>query len=209
MAATALPPSAASSRLSAALLFALAAMPAAMAGVRLDRVESANPAPPAAPRVAAAAGAAIGASGPAHAGERACLRVLRAVARGQAFVAADLREDRCDGREPLLRAHYDRGAGLVRAPADLAAGAALLPVAPGLFAEVRQGDKVALIYRDGAIALSRSGVAARDSKPGAPVRVVLADGAVTTAPASASSAPSSFASMPPARPSSSRSGETP
>ncbi|QQQ02016.1 hypothetical protein [Lysobacter enzymogenes] len=198
MAAVALPPS--SPRLRAALLCVLAAAPAAAtAGVRLDRAADAVD-------VAAADVAA-----PAPAGERACMRVLRAVARGQAFVAADLRSARCGREDTVLRAYYDRDAGLVRAPADLAAGAAIAPVAPTLLADLRQGDKVALIYRDGAIAISRGGVAARDSKPGAPVRVALADGAVVTAPSSAADAVfvPALQSLPLPLPPSSRPGETP
>ncbi|MGH8080949.1 MAG: hypothetical protein ACREP7_10265, partial [Lysobacter sp.] len=70
-----------------------------------------------------------------------------------------------------------------------------------------QGDKLALIYRDGPIAISRSGVAARDSKTGAAVRVALRDGAVITAPAS--SAPAPAALMPSSTSSSSLAGETP
>ncbi|WP_394539642.1 hypothetical protein PRJ39_03110 [Lysobacter enzymogenes] len=200
-----------SPRLRAALLLVLAGAPAAaIAGVRLDRVDSAVAAVAAdasAPRAAASDAAA-----PQPAGARDCMRVLRAVARGQAFVAADLRRERCGRDDTVLRAHYDRDAGLVRAPADLAAGAAIAPVAPTLLADLRRGDKVALIYRDGAIALSRGGVAARDSKAGAPVRVALADGAVVTAPASAAepaSAPASSSVSPLSPSSSSGPGETP
>ncbi|ROU07791.1 hypothetical protein [Lysobacter enzymogenes] len=196
MAAVALLPS--PPRLRAALLCVLAAAPAAAtAGVRLERAAGADTADAVATDVVA----------PALAGERACMRVLRAVARGQAFVAADLRRERCGRDEPVQRAHYDRDAGLARAPADLAAGAAIAPVAPTLLADLRQGDKVALIYRDGAIAISRGGVAARDSKPGAAVRVALPDGAVVTAPSSAADAVSAPAL--PSLPPSSRPGETP
>ncbi|UZW61290.1 hypothetical protein [Lysobacter enzymogenes] len=200
MAAVALLPS--PPRLRAALLCVLAAAPAAStAGVRLDRAADAVD--------VAAADVAVPAPAGERAGERACMRVLRAVARGQAFVAADLRSARCGREDTVLRAHYDRDAGLVRAPADLAAGAAIAPVAPTLLADLRQGDKVALIYRDGAIAISRGGVAARDSKPGAPVRVALADGAVVTAPSSAAD-PVFVPALPSLPlPPSSRPGETP
>ncbi|QQP94321.1 hypothetical protein [Lysobacter enzymogenes] len=190
-----------SPRACAALLLAVACAPAA-AGVRLDRAAEADADAPAATEAADAR---------ADAGARACMRVLRPVARAQALLAADLRRESCGDKEPVQRAHYDRDAGLVRAPADLAAGDALAAIAPSLLADLRQGDKVALIYRDGAIAISRDGVAARDSKPGAPVRVVLADGAFVTAP-SAGAAPASQtpASLQPSSPpSSSRSGETP
>ncbi|ALN93519.1 flagella basal body P-ring formation protein FlgA [Lysobacter gummosus] len=134
--------------------------------------------------------------------ERACLRVLRPVARGQALRAADVRFDRCGADTLVQRAHYDRDSGLVRAPVDLAAGDAIAPVAESLFADVRQGDKLALIYRDGPIAISRNGVAARDAKAGAPVRVAMGDGAIVTAPVSPPPPSSST-------PSSSLAGETP
>ncbi|MFK3647505.1 hypothetical protein ACI2IY_03580 [Lysobacter enzymogenes] len=186
-----------SPRACAALLLAVACAPAA-AGVRLDRA------------AVAAAGAAETSAAPARIHVQLCMRVLRPVARGQALVAADLRREFCGDKENVQRAHYDRDAGLVRAPADLAAGDALAEVAPSLLADLRQGDKVALIYRDGAIAISRDGVAARDSKPGAPVPVALVDGAIVTAPSAAaptSIQPSSL--QPPSPQSSSRSGETP
>lgn len=181
-----------SPRSCAALLLAVACAPAA-AGVRLDRAAAAEA--DAAETTAAAAPLIL----------QVCMRVQRPVARGQALVAADLRREFCGDKDNVQRAHYDRDAGLVRAPADLAAGDALAEFAPSLLADLRQGDKVALIYRDGAIAISRDGVAARDSKPGAPVPVALADGAIVTAPAAPAPAP-----LRPSSPqSSSRSGETP
>nr|WP_175429064.1 hypothetical protein [Lysobacter enzymogenes] len=197
MAAVALLPS--PPRLRAALLCVLAAAPAAAtAGVRLDRAAGADTADVAAADVAASA----------PAGERAacaCCAQSRAAKLSSPRICAA----RCGREDTVLRAHYDRDAGLVRAPADLAAGAAIAPVAPTLLADLRQGDKVALIYRDGAIAISRGGVAARDSKPGAPVRVALADGAVVTAPSSAAD-PVFVPALPSLPlPSSSRPGETP
>lgn len=137
------------------------------------------------PSVAAFADGSAGAG----AGERACLRVLRPVAQGQAFVAADLRQDRCLAGETPQRAHYDRAAGLARAPLDLSEGDAVVPFAPNLYADVRQGDRLAFVYRDGAIAISRTGTAARDSKAGAAVQLTTGDGAVVTVPPSTAVSP--------------------
>lgn len=132
------------------------------------------------------------AAGPMQArapGERPCMRLLRPVARGQAFVAADLRGERCPRDVVLQRTHHDRGMGLVRAPIDLATGEAIAPIASTLLAEVRQGEKLAIVYRDGPIRISRSGVAARDSKAGTPVRLAFGDGAIVAARSWSASSP--------------------
>lgn len=115
------------------------------------------------------------------------MRLLRPVARGQAFVAADLRGERCPRDVVLQRTHHDRGMRLVRAPVDLATGEAIAPIALTLLAEVRQGERLAVVYRDGPIQISRTGVAARDSKAGAPVQVAVGGGAIVAAPSSSAS----------------------
>ncbi|MBT2745977.1 MULTISPECIES: flagella basal body P-ring formation protein FlgA [unclassified Lysobacter] len=179
--------------LACAALIALASPLAAAAAVKVDSAVEGPTSADSAPAQTASHAAVA---------ERACLRVLGPVARGQALRAADVRGERCGADTVVQRAHYDRDSGLVRAPVDLVAGDAIAPVAASLFADVRQGDKLALIYRDGPIAISRNGVAARDAKAGAPVRVAMGDGAIVTAPVSPRPSSSSI-------PSSSLAGETP
>ena len=117
---------------------------------------------------------ALGGALPASAPAADCLRLTRAVAKGDALARDGLAPADC--AEQPSRVLYDGQAHLVRAARDMAAGEIIAAVPLQRLALAVRGQSVRIRHRVGAVSVTREGTALVDAAPGRPVTAVTADG---------------------------------
>jgi hypothetical protein len=117
---------------------------------------------------------------PKAAGE--CKELAAPVARGALLAAADARSVPCDGNAPQHAVQYDRRHGVVRAAADLPAGAYLGRVALPAEAGIERGAALTLVSTVGPVRIEREVVAVQPARPGGKIFVRDEEGGTFAAP---------------------------
>ncbi|MFC5475492.1 hypothetical protein [Paraherbaspirillum soli] len=133
-----------------------------------------------------------GATGLHHmeqASEAQCVELLHPLKRNQAITAGDIQDAACNSGErdagnmaaTKASVRYDAAGRVVRASADLAAGAVLPTMFRGSLAQFRSGDPLQIASRIGPVVAERTVTAMQDGAPGRGAFVKSKDGEIFSA----------------------------